>query len=227
MELGRDGMPLVKRGHYCANPSRPRYVHIDLSLSQDRCGIAMLRFDGLRKVERDGGMIEMLPECSVELACSIAPDANSEIQIAEVRMWVKQLRDVYGYPIKVVTYDGTMSVESRQQWKKEGAKTGYVSVDRTSVPYKQLRDGISDGRVKMFEQPVLVQELFDLEYDGDKDKIDHPVNGSKDVADAVCGAYTTLLERRSSWTDAAADDAAHAAAVRQDFMDRADAPRPL
>lgn len=177
VELGRDGMPLVKRGHYCANPSRPRYVHIDLSLSQDRCGIAMLRFDGLRKVERDGGMIEMLPECSVELACSIAPDANSEIQIAEVRMWVKQLRDVYGYPIKVVTYDGTMSVESRQQWKKEGAKTGYVSVDRTSVPYKQLRDGISDGRVKMFEQPVLVQELFDLEYDGDKDKIDHPVNG--------------------------------------------------
>ncbi len=177
VELGRDGMPLVKRGHYCANPSRPRYVHIDLSLSQDNCGIAMLRFDGLRKVERDGGMIEMLPECSVELACSIAPDANSEIQIAEVRMWVKQLRDVYGYPIKVVTYDGTMSVESRQQWKKEGAKTGYVSVDRTSVPYKQLRDGISDGRVKMFEQPVLVQELFDLEYDGDKDKIDHPVNG--------------------------------------------------
>jgi hypothetical protein len=53
------------------------------------------------------------------------------------------------------------------------------------------------------------------------------VHNSKDVADAVCGAYTTLLERRSSWTDAAADDAAHAAAVRQDFMDRADAPRPL
>lgn len=226
VDLGVDGMPLVKRGHYCANPSRPRYVHIDLSLSQDRCGIAMVRFDGLRKVTRDGGMIEMLPECSVELACSIQPDANSEIQIAEVRMWVKQLRDVYNYPIKVVTYDGTMSVESRQQWKKEGAKTGYVSVDRTSVPYKQLRDGISDGRVKMFEQPVLVQELFDLEYDGDKDKVDHPVNGSKDVADAVCGAFTTLLERRSSWTDAAADDGNHAAAVRQAYEDRHDAPRP-
>ena len=53
------------------------------------------------------------------------------------------------------------------------------------------------------------------------------VHNSKDVADAVCGAYTTLLERRSSWMDAASDDEAHAAAVRQDFMDRADAPRPL
>lgn len=227
VELGKHGMPMVKKGHYCSNPSRPRYVHIDLSVSQDRCGIAMVRFDGLRKVEREGGMTEMLPECSVELACSIEPDANSEIQIAEVRMWVKQLRDVFGYPIKVVTYDGTMSVESRQQWKKEGAKTGYVSVDRTSVPYKQLRDGLSDGRVKMFEQPVLVEELFGLEFDGDKDKVDHPVNGSKDVADAVCGAYTTLLERRSSWMDAASDDGAHSASLRQEYQDRADEPRPL
>ena len=226
VELGRDGMPRVKRGHYCANPSRPRYVHIDLALNNDSCGIAMLRFDGLRKVEREGGMIEMLPEASVELACSIRPDGNNEIQIAEVRMWVKQLRDVYGYPIKVVTYDGAMSIESRQQWKKEGAKTGYVSVDKTSVPYKQLRDAFSDGRVKMYQQQVLVDELFGLEYDGDKDKVDHPVNGSKDVADAVCGAYTTLIQRRSSWRDAAADDEANAISLRADFEDRLDEPRP-
>lgn len=226
VHLGRDGMPRVKRGHYCANPSRPRYVHIDLSLNGDRCGIALIRFDGLRKVERDGGMIEMLPECSVEMACSIEPDGNNEIQIAEVRMWVKQLRDVFGYPIKVVTYDGVMSIESRQQWKKEGAKTGYVSVDRTSAPYKQLRDAFSDGRIKMYDQPVLVDELFGLEYDGDKDKIDHPVSGSKDVADAVCGAYHTLIQRRSSWSDAAADDEANAASLRAEYEDRLDEPRP-
>jgi hypothetical protein len=171
-------------------------------------------------------MIEKLPECSVELACSIEPDANNEIQIAEVRMWVKQLRDVYGYPIKVVTYDSPLSVESRQQWKKEGAKTGYVSVDRTSVPYKQLRDGFSDGRIKLYNQQVLVDELFGLEYDGDKDKVDHPVNGAKDVADAVCGAYATLLERRSSWRDAAEDDEASASSLRASYEARLDEPRP-
>lgn len=224
--LGRDGMPRVKKGHYCLNPSRPRYVHIDLALTGDRVGIAMVRFDGLMTVTRDGGMIEKLPECTVELACSIEPDANSEIQIAEVRMWVKSLRDAYGYPIKIVTYDSPLSVESRQQWKKEGAKTGYVSVDRTSVPYKQLRDAFSDGRIKMYEQPVLVEELFGLEYDTDKDKVDHPINGSKDVADAVCGAYTTLLERRSSWHDAAVDDEASAESLRHEYTDRMDEPRP-
>lgn len=227
VHLGKEGMPQVKRGHYCSDPSRPRYVHIDLSLNGDRCGLAMLRFDGLRKVTRDGGMVEMLPECSVEMACSIEPDGNNEIQIAEVRMWVKQLRDIYGYPIKVVTYDGVMSIESRQQWKKEGAKTGYVSVDRTSVPYKQLRDALSDGRVKMYHQQVLIDELFGLEYDGDKDKVDHAVSGSKDVADAVAGAYTTLIQRRSSWTDAAADDEANVASLRAAFDERLDEPRPL
>jgi hypothetical protein len=233
--LGVDGMPAVKKGHYCTNPSRPRYVHVDLSLTGDRVGVAMLRFDGLRKVEREvrkdkegieeGGMIEMMPECSVELACTIEPDSQNEIQIAEVRIWVQTLRDHYGYPIKVVTYDGFMSVESRQQWKKQGMKTGLVSVDKTSTPYKQLRDAISDTRIKMFRSDVLVAELFDLEYDEVKDKVDHMVNGSKDLADAVCGAYTTLVERRSSWIPAAQDDAAYQETERQDFADRLEAPR--
>lgn len=53
------------------------------------------------------------------------------------------------------------------------------------------------------------------------------VHNSKDVADAVCGAYTTLLERRSSWMDAASDDGAHSASLRQEYQDRADEPRPL
>ncbi len=52
------------------------------------------------------------------------------------------------------------------------------------------------------------------------------VHNSKDVADAVCGAYTTLIQRRSSWRDAAADDEANAASLRADFEDRLDEPRP-
>lgn len=223
--LGVDGMPMVKPGHYCMNPSRPRYVHIDLSVSGDRAAVAMLRFDGLRDVVRDGGVVEKLPECSVELAMTIEPDSQSEIQIAEVRMWVKRLKDMYGYPIKVVTYDGFQSVESRQQWKKDGMKTGYVSVDKTSVPYKQLRDAITDNRIKFWHQDVLISELFELEYDVVKDKVDHPVNGGKDLADAVCGAYKTLVERRSSWTTAASDDNAVQESERQDFDERFDAPR--
>lgn len=219
--LGVDDMPMVQAGHYCTNPSRPRYVHIDLSTTGDRCGIAVVRYDGMTDVTRTNNVIERLPVVSVELACSIEPDANNEIQFAEVRTWVKQLRDVYGYPIKAVTYDGVFSIESIQQWKKQGMKTGHMSVDRTSTPYKQFRDGLYDGRIRMFEQPKLIEELFELEYDDVKDKVDHPVNGSKDIADAVCGAYATLLLRRSSWSSAQMEDGA-VSDGRAQFEDRSE-----
>lgn len=225
--LGKDSMPMVKREHYCTDPSRPRYVHIDLSLTGDRCGISMVKYSGLVSVTREGGAIEQMPVGTVELACSIEPDAQNEIDIAEVRMWVKHLKDRYGYPIKVVTYDGYQSRESMQQWKKQGMRTGYFSVDRTSTPYKQFRDAINDGRVLLPENQVLLNELFELEYDASKDKVDHPSTGSKDVADAVCAAYCVMVERRSSWLPAAQDDEANANQLRAMDEDRFDEPRRM
>lgn len=222
--LGIDTLPIIKRGHYCKNPSRPRYVHIDLSVTGDRCSVAMLRFDGVVDVERTVGVTEVLPTCSVEMICTIEPDGQNEIIIAEIRAWVKQLKDIYGYPIKIVTYDGFQSVESRQQWRKVGMRTGLVSVDRSSAPYKNLRDALYDARVKMYDQPILQGELFNLEFDAVKDKVDHPVTGSKDAADALCGAYNTLLTRRASWTAAALDDK-HLQQDRYSVADRFDSER--
>lgn len=166
------------------------------------CGIAVIRYDGMVDKQRNTGEIEKLPKATIELAVGITPDHGAEIDLAEVRAWVKQLKDIYGYPIKAVSYDGFASIESRQQWKKVGMKTGLVSVDRSSVPYKNLRDAFYDGRIDMYEQPTLVDELYNLEYDGKsgKDgKVDHQATSTKDVADAVCGAYQTLLTRASTW----------------------------
>lgn len=197
--LGEDGMPRVKHGHYCYNASRPRYVHIDLSRTGDRCGIAMVRFDGMASFQRSGDQSEILPLATVEMAVSIAPDANNEIQIAEIRAWVRSLIKVHGYPIKGVSYDGFDSRESIQQWRKDRMPSRELSVDRTSAPYKQFRDALYDGRILLPDDAILLSEILDLEYDSVKDKIDHPMTGSKDVSDAVCGAYSNMLERRSTW----------------------------
>lgn len=229
--LGEHGMPQVKQGIYCANPSRPRYVHIDLSRNADRCGIAMLRFDGMREVARsskgkdDTPMKELLPVAVVEMSCSITPDANNEIDVAEVRAFVKHLRTKYGYPIRGVSYDGVDSRESIQAWRKDGMRATMVSVDRTSVPYKQLRDAMYDTRVILQNDDEVLSEILDLEYDEDKDKVDHSVNGSKDVSDAICGAYTNMLERKSTWTAAASDDRAFDEAQRASFDGRFDETR--
>jgi hypothetical protein len=197
--LGLEGMPLVTRGHYCQSPSKPRYVHIDLSSTGDRCGIAMVRFDGFTDVTRATGEVETLPIATCEMAVTILPNQQAEIEIGEVRAWVRQLKVTYGYPIRGITYDGWNSLESRQQWKKQGMRTGLQSVDRTSVPYKNLRDAIYDGRLRIYFQDILVDELISLEYDEKRDKVEHPPKGSKDVADALCGAYWLLLGRSKTW----------------------------
>jgi hypothetical protein len=218
--LGIEGLPMVKRGTYCQNPSRPRYVHIDLSATCDNCGISMVRFDGMVDKKRATGEIEKLPMATVEMALSIEPDHGAEIDAAEIRAWVKQLKDIYGYPIKAVSYDGFSSLESRQQWKKIGMKTGLVSLDRTTAPYRNLRDAFTDGRIDMYPQATLMEELYSLEFDGDsgKDgKVDHSSSGSKDIADAVCGAYQTLLTRASTWLAAFEDDGRSA-----DMLQRSD-----
>ena len=198
--LGLEGMPRIIEKHYCQNPSTPRYVHIDLSKNGDKCGIAMVRFDGFIEVQRENGVIENLPIASCEMAVGIRPDTGNEIDIGEVRAWVRWIAQKCGYPIRAVTYDGWNSLESQQQWIKQGVKSGQISVDKTDVPYKHLRDAIYDGRFFMYGQSDLVEELHGLEWDEKKMKIDHPPKGSKDIADAVCGAYYTLLSRSKTWT---------------------------
>lgn len=231
--LGEHGMPRVKDGTYCANPSRPRYVHIDLSRNADKCGVAMLRFDGMREVSRSSTdkagqpIKELLPVATVEMACSITPDANNEIDVAEVRAFVQHLKTKYGFPIKAVSYDGVDSRESIQAWRKGNMRASMISVDRYSTPYKQFRDALYDTRVILQDDDEVLSEILDLEHDEDKDKIDHPVNGSKDVSDAICGAYTSMLERKSTWTAAAADDVAFELAGRMSYDERFDAPRPV
>lgn len=197
--LGIDGMPQVRPNTYCTNPSKPRYVHIDLSRTGDKCGIAMLRFDGLVRTQRLGGEEEFLPSATVEMSCTIQPDTNNEIDIADVRMFVKQLKDRYGYPIRGVSYDGFDSRESIQAWRKTGMRASTLSVDRSDVPYKQFRDAIYDQRLILLDDKVILDQLLDLEYDEDKAKVDHPVLGEKDGIDAVCGAYANMLEKRATW----------------------------
>lgn len=221
--LGLEGMPRVRKGQYCMNPGKPRYVHIDLAVNSDKCGVAMVRFDGFTEVTRENGVSETLPMATVEMACSIQGNHGEEVDIFEVRSWVKTLKVKYGFPIKAVTYDGWNSLESRQQWKKERMKTGEVSVDRTTVPYMHFRDALYDDRLDLIDNPFFIDEVYSLEFDETKNKIDHPPNGSKDVADAACGAYHTLLKRSETWQGVNDDEMSEGG--RQDFGDRMAGPR--
>jgi hypothetical protein len=137
----------------------------------------------------------------------IRAHSGSEIFLPDVRRIIYQLKDELHFKIISVSMDGFQSTESLQQLQKRRFHTEYVSIDKSTLPYEDLREAIYDERIefppflthlkfgddKMVE--IAVQELSNLQDDGKK--IDHPVGGSKDVADAMAGVCYRLMGDRT------------------------------
>jgi hypothetical protein len=78
-------------------------------------------------------------------------------------------------------------------------------MDRTDEQYLMLKQSFMEGRIQMYQYPVLIRELGELEYDLDKKKINHPEGKAedghlfgKDCADAFCGSvYHCLTDIRA------------------------------
>jgi hypothetical protein len=168
-------------------------------LVHDRCGIAIVKVPGFVNKITDpaSGTIETLPLFHVEVAISIQPDPMHPIDIPDLRRWVLQLSTYYNINIHEFTFDGFQSKESQSQLRKVGIRTREVSMDRTTEPYEVLRRALYDDRLLMVNSEMARVELSQLERLAEKNKIDHPPNGSKDVADAIAGAtYAASTSRR-------------------------------
>lgn len=198
VDLQMDGMPQIDEAKLPADRDRARFIHVDLSTSVDKCGIAVVSHLGNVEMVREGSdFVEVLPRFAVELAVSIQPNPMQQLDISQVRQWIMQLVAFWKINVVNVSYDGFQSKESMTMLRKSGIRSGYLSVDRTTEPYEVLRDAIYDGRVLLYDNDVLRQELTTLEYYAEKKKVDHPPKGSKDIADAVAGAIFAASNYRT------------------------------
>jgi hypothetical protein len=102
----------------------------------------------------------------------------------------------HGYSISYVTMDTWQSVDALQHFKKKGYRAEHLSVDTKMDPYENLKSAFYEDRVRVYDYPQLFKELRQLEKDDKKKKIDHPVKGSKDVADALAGCLYSLTQRQ-------------------------------
>ena len=110
---------------------------------------------------------------------------GQEVPIYKIQNFIMDLRSK-GYPIKMVSTDGYQSTNLRQNLTLEGVETKLISVDRTKDPYNELRNIILEERIRLPNLPKLKKEIQELEDVGPK--FDHPVDGSKDILDSVCGS---------------------------------------
>lgn len=192
----KDGMPLVYADKLPFDRESGRFVHVDLAFAKDRCGIAVVRVNGVKRVQTDAGVYEDLPNFEVEMIVAIEPHSTKEIDIAEVRQWILNLEQIYGIPIAKVSYDGFNSKESIQVLNKAGIKSELISVDRTIEPYEYFRRAIYQDRVAIIPHELALTELGNVEYLVTKGKVDHPKNLSKDAADAIVGAIYSASKSR-------------------------------
>ncbi|CAO3460765.1 hypothetical protein [Azospirillum argentinense] len=190
VDLAVDGMPQVLEENLPPLTERklPHYVHVDLAISGDRCGIAFARQLGNVAVEEQANVFTMAPAFAVPLAVALTPSTMRHVDLSEVRAWIMRFASEYGINIAGVSYDGFQSRDSVQQLRKAGVRAWEISVDRTMEPYEYLRTALYQSRVALPDNELLRVELVKLEHVKARNKVDHPPRGSKDIADAVCGA---------------------------------------
>lgn len=148
------------------------YGHIDLAKSKDACGIAIAH-------RVDAKII-------VDFVVRMVAQPGGEIKFDHVRDIIYALKR-RGFELSKITLDGWQSVDTIQQFNAKGIPSETLSVDRTLEPYDTLKEIIYAGGLECVNDPILKRELNRLEL-LKGEKVDHPKNGSKDLADAVCGA---------------------------------------
>jgi hypothetical protein len=177
-------------------------LHGDLALKHDRAGVSMSHVEKWENfeaelIDNEGGkykkaMVRPVIKNDFTIgfqAKADAKDDNGELLPREIQIrWVRMLADELqsrGFVIGLFSFDSYQSADSLQILEMQGIETDKVSTDRDPSLWSTLKDTASEGRLHMPYDELLLNELEALSR-MDNGKIDHPPNGSKDLADAFC-----------------------------------------
>ena len=178
--------------------TRPLFIHLDMSLSGDKTGIAGIWITGKRpQVVGEDPSKEL--EFKVAFSVSVKAPKGFQVSFEKNRNFIRWLRD-RGFAIKGISSDTYQSAQIQQQLKSDGFKTKILSVDRVDsatkqcLPYAFFKSAIYERHLQLYKDcDLLTNEIVSLERLSDG-HIDHPQNFSKDQSDAVCGALFLASE---------------------------------
>lgn len=163
-----------------------RYMHIDLGVNHDACGISMCHADGF--VDREVAEYSAhgtknvkvrMPKAKLDFIGRIKAGPREEVLISAVREIIYETSR-RGFYIALITFDGFQSVDSIQILKSHGYRVGRLSIDRTSTYLKitkiDKKKDDDDGLKRVStEGQVLAawQSLKDTLYDERLDLVKH------------------------------------------------------
>ena len=122
---------------------------------------------------------------------------GSEISFEKTRQFIYWLKQS-GFNIIGVSLDGFQSADSKQIFISNNYDASIISMDKTPQAYLTLRSAMNDKRIGLIKLDLLETELVQLQRDVQTGKIDHPRDGSKDIADSLAGAlFNATLHKQS------------------------------
>ena len=138
----------------------PLYIHLDMSISGDKTGIAGVWIKGKKPpVEGQPPSKELFFQPA--FVVSIKAPKGYQISFEKNRQFIYWLKD-NGFNIKGVSFDSFQSADMNQQLAGKGFDTEIISVDKTKdnicQPYQYLKNTIYEERLAFFENTLLTEE---------------------------------------------------------------------
>ena len=163
---------------------RPLYIHLDLSKSGDRTGIAGVWIMG----KRPGQGKDKEAYYKVAFSVSVKAPKGYEISFEKSRTFIRWLKS-QGFNIKGITTDTYQSAQIQQQLTADKFDVKILSVDRLDniqgtktkvcLPYAFFKSAIYEKRLELYSKcDLLTDEIVGLEKEPDG-HIEHPEGGTQ------------------------------------------------
>ena len=172
------------------------FIHVDLAQKHDHCAVALAHVNRWVNVKVTSDYSQPAPIVEVDAVRFWTPTADKSVDFTEVKDYILSLK-TRGFNIKVCTFDRWNSHDMMQQLKQYGINTELLSVAKKH--YDDMAMIVAEERVSGPAIKLLIDELLQLRIM--RDKVDHPRKGSKDLADAVCGAIFNSISRTKQEND--------------------------
>lgn len=165
----------------------PCYIHLDLSKNTDRSGISCICISGRKDIKSIDGKLSSFPIYTHLFSIALEAPRGDTIPYAKITQFLLWLRSK-GFNIRGISRDQFQSEYMAQLLEDQGFDVSYRSLDRTPDGYIAFKSILSENRIDLLDVDLLQNELIHLQRDSLSGKVDHPIGGSKDVADSIAGA---------------------------------------
>lgn len=170
--------------------NKPLFIHLDMSLSGDKTGIAGTFIIG-KKPNPETSSRELYFQLGFSV--SIKAPKGYQVSFAKNREFIYWLKS-QGFNIKGISTDTYQNAALAQDLESKGYNYNVLSLDRVDtaskicIPYAYFKNTIYEKRVILYRSNLLTEEILNLERNGNTGKVDHPEHGSKDACDAFAGS---------------------------------------